>query len=259
MVNIVTVLGTNGTKGIHGGTTAFQIDAENVIDAGNLLIPLQEETASITTIWLTHSHLDHICDIAYILDSYFSERKETLTLRGLPETLKAVQEHFLNDIIWPDFSKIPMDDGKTMVLRYLPLELGTPYRLNTLQTIEAFETEHTVASCGYKISTTEREVLITADTTDVSNVITLIQESRKKSTLVVECSFPDELEKLAIRSKHYSPKRLFESLKVLEQSGVRLYINHIKPLHEDKIKAQIAQEKGLWDVEILKEGTKIHF
>jgi len=259
MANTITVLGTNGTKGIKGGTSAFQIDAHNVIDAGNLLIPLKKESAAITTIWLTHSHLDHIIDIAYILDSYFSERQQTLTVRGLPETLQALKEHFFNDIIWPDFSKIKLSKGDVMALSYLPIELGVSYPLNDHQTIEAFETVHTVASCGYKVSNENSEVLITADTSDLSTVTALIETSEKKSVLVVECSFPNELSDLAEKSKHYTPKRLFESLKPIEDLEVELYINHIKPLYQDKISAQISQEKGLWEVEILKEGRKIHF
>ena len=259
MANTVTILGTNGTKGVEGGTSAFQIDAHNVIDAGNLLIPLKEKTVDITTIWLTHSHLDHILDIAYILDSYFSGRKRTLTICGLPETLHALQEHFLNDIIWPDFSKIPMGDGKEMALTYKAIELGKIYTLNETQTIEAFKTTHTVPSCGYKISVEKSAIYITADTSDLSVVTRLIKNSNKKSVLVVECSFPNGLADLAQESKHYTPKHLFQSLQPLENCGIDLYINHIKPLYKDKIAAEIAQEKGFWDAEILKEGEKIHF
>lgn len=108
LVNEITVLGTKGTKGAEGGTSAFLIDAHNVLDAGNLLRPMKEAVAEIETIWLTHSHLDHIVDIAYILDSYFPQRKKPLRLRGLPATLKAIQQHYLNDVIWPDFSKIKL-------------------------------------------------------------------------------------------------------------------------------------------------------
>ena len=259
MANMITVLGVNGTKGLNGGTSAFKIDAQNVIDAGNLLVPLKEESAAITTIWLTHSHLDHILDIAYILDSYLSERKETLTLRGLPETLSAIKEHFLNDIIWPDFSKIVIRDGKKKAIKYEPIEFGKSYSLNEYQTIEAFETVHTVPSCGYKVSNNESEVYITADTSDLTVLTNLLQQSTKKVSLVVECSFPNELAELAQESKHYTPSALFESLRVLEESDVALYINHIKPLYQDKIESEISQEKGLWKVEILKEGTNIHF
>ncbi len=259
MANAITVLGVNGTKGIEGGTSAFQLDAHNVIDAGNLLIPLKEKSAAITTIWLTHSHLDHILDIAYILDSYFYERQESLIIRGLPETLKAMKEHFLNDIIWPDFSKISMYETETMALTYEPIVLGERYDLSEDLSIEAFKTEHTVPSCGYRVSSKMEDVFITADTSDLGVVNELIKNSNKKTTLIVECSFPNELSTLAKESKHYTPKQLFKALKPLEGRQVNLYINHIKPLYEAKISAEIAQEKGLWDVEILKEGKKIHF
>ena len=72
----ITILGASGTKGIGVGTSAFYIDEKNVIDAGNLLVPLGEKSAEIESIWLSHSHLDHIIDIAYIMDSYFVSRKK---------------------------------------------------------------------------------------------------------------------------------------------------------------------------------------
>ena len=93
----ITILGAYGTKGPHQETSSFLINKAHVIDAGNLLRSLDEEAAEINTIWITHSHLDHIIDIAYILDSYYTLRTKSLKLMGLPATLEAIQKHFLND------------------------------------------------------------------------------------------------------------------------------------------------------------------
>ena len=259
MANEITILGVNGTKGLEGGTSAFMIDVHNVIDAGNLLRPMGKAVAEIETIWLTHSHLDHILDIAYILDSYFTERKKPLRLRGLPETLEAVQKHFLNDIIWPDFSKIALAHSEVMAVVYEPITLEKCYTLDEESSIEGFATDHTVESCGYKISRGERSLVITADTYDLSSMIALVQKSKDVSALVIECSFPSNMEKLAKESKHLTPKLLFEALKPLEKRGIMLYINHIKPLHQEIISSEIALLKGDWKVKILKDGEKITF
>ena len=44
-MNEITILGAYGTKGADVGTSAFYIDVKNVIDAGNLLVPLGEKSA----------------------------------------------------------------------------------------------------------------------------------------------------------------------------------------------------------------------
>ncbi len=259
MENEITILGSNGTKGLEGGTSAFYINAQNVIDAGNLLHPLKKDVAKIETIWLTHSHLDHILDIAYILDSHFEKRVETLVVRGLPETLEAVQKHFINDIIWPDFTKIKLTDSNKMAMVCKSIDIGEVYRLDETTSIYAFETDHTVPSCGYVVKKNSSSVLITADTYDLSCVERLVNSDKSISTLVIECSFPSEMEKLAIISKHLTPKLLFSGLKSIEILGLQLKINHIKPLYKKSIIEEIAQKQGVWEVEILEDGKKIHF
>ena len=259
MANEITILGANGTKGQEGGTSAFMIDAHNVIDAGHLLRPMKEDVAEIETIWLTHSHLDHIIDIAYILDSYYAKRTKPLRLRGLPATLDAIKRHFLNGVIWPDFSKIKLLKSDQMALVYEPVALKEVYTLDENSSIEAFATDHTVASCGYIVTRKMKSVIITADTYDLSSVVDLVTERNDITALVIECSFPSHMHALAAASKHLTPQLLFEGLKPLEKSAMTLYINHIKPLYLDEISNEIQQKKGAWRVVILKDGQKIHF
>ncbi len=259
MENSITILGANGTKGIEGGTSAFYINRKHMIDAGNLLCPLQNDVAEIETIWLTHSHLDHIIDIAYVLDSYFSERTRTLTIAALPETIKALREHFFNDLIWPDFEKIMLLDGKSSALGYEEIRVGEVYNLDEVYSIEAFLTDHTVASCGFKITANNQSVLITADTYNIENIIDMINEDKSIVSLVIECSFPSKMKKLASDSKHLTPELLFKSLKPIEKKGINLYINHIKPIYRKIISEEITRYKGTWKPKILKDCDKIYF
>ena len=207
--NSITILGASGTKAPGHGTSAFLLNSKNVIDAGSLLRPLKEASIEIQNIWLTHSHLDHISDIAYILDNYFSDRKATLNIIGLPETLKAIKKNFLNNAIWPDFSKIPLVKSDNMAIKYMEIELGKVYGLGNGEFIEAFETDHTVASCGYIYTKNDKSVLVTADTLDLTNVFEIIEERKDISSVVFECSFPSSMEDLAIRSKHLTTKITF--------------------------------------------------
>jgi len=254
----ITILGAYGTKGSHQETSAFLITNSHVIDAGNLLLSLDEDAAHIDAIWLTHSHLDHIVDIAYILDSYFTLRVKPLKIMGLPETINAIKKHFLNDIIWPDFSKIPLSNTKEMSVVYEEIEVGKEYKIDNVTSIEAMQTVHTKDSCGYIVRKNNSAVLITADT----YINVLLQETIQKypeiTALVLECSFPIRLKTLATDSLHLTPELAEAEIKKIDRK-LKLYFNHLKPVFLEEIKKEIYSSSTLKDAIILDDGDTIYF
>lgn len=258
-MNEIKILGAFGTKAKGYGTTSFYLDEKNTIDAGNLLKSLKERSAKIENIWLTHSHLDHISDIAYILDNYYSERTKTLNLIGLPETIQAIKKHFLNGLIWPDFSVIPMINSTQMTIKYTELDFGVAYKIDDNSSIEAFETDHTVASCGYIYKKNNSSILITSDTYSIDNALSLVDSREDITTMIIECSFPSFMEKLAFDSKHLTPKLLFKNLESLKRDDVKLCINHIKPLFLETMVDEILSYRGKWHPIILNDDEIINF
>jgi HD-GYP domain-containing protein (c-di-GMP phosphodiesterase class II)/ribonuclease BN (tRNA processing enzyme) len=255
----VKILGAYGTKGKGKGTTSVLLNKNNVVDAGNLLDGLDVASTDIDTIWLTHSHLDHISDIAYILDNYFSLRRKSLKICGLAETLEVVKNNYLNDLVWPDFSKIKLQNSDEYAVTYEEVMIGKKYAISKNETIEAFLTDHTVASCGYIYTYENNKIAITADTYSLENIQSIIETDSAISMLIVECSFPNEMEKLAIKSKHLTPKLLFEALNGFKRKDFELYINHVKPSYEEKIIKQIEENRGKWQPKILNDGDFITF
>ncbi|MEO1938556.1 MAG: MBL fold metallo-hydrolase [Sulfurimonas sp.] len=255
----IKILGAYGTRSINKGTSSILLNSKRVIDAGNLLEALREESVMIEEIWLTHSHLDHIVDIAYIIDNYFTQRIKSLKIMGLPQTLKALKEHFLNDAIWPDFSIIKMAIGDENVIEYIPIEIGKKYKISENEFIEAFASDHTVASCGYIYERNSSRILIGTDTYSLDNYIDILDNNHDIKSCILECSFSNEMEILAKASKHLTPKLLFQQLQKLQRDDLLIYINHIKPIYEEKISAQIEQYKGKWQVEIIKDGFFLTF
>lgn len=254
----ITILGAYGTKGSHQETSSFLINDTNVIDAGNLLRSLDEDAAHIDTIWLTHSHLDHIVDIAYILDSYFTLRTKSLKLMGLPETIEAIQKHFLNDVVWPDFSKIPLSNANAMTVVYETVELGKEYILDKTTSIEAMETIHTVASCGYIIRKNKSAVLVTADTYKNPLLCKTIEKYPEITALVLECSFPSDMAALALESLHLTPALAEEEISCIDRD-IKLYFNHLKPTFIEQIKKEIYSTPSLKEAIILDDGDTIYF
>lgn len=255
----VKILGAYGTRAKGFTTSSFYLNPKNVIDAGNLLDSLEEQSLEIENIWLTHSHLDHIADIAYILDNYFSQRKKTLNILALPQTIQTIKDNFLNDSIWPDFSVIPMLGSQKMALQYTEIKPFQEYQIGENEFIKAFLTDHTVESCGYIYTKEDRVLLITADTYSLDSMIAELEKNKQIKTIVIECSFPSRMKHLAIESKHLTPELLFEQLKKLKRDDIRVYINHIKPSFLDEITNEIEELRGKWEPIVLNDGDFIKF
>lgn len=254
----ITILGAYGTKGSHQETSSFLINDSHAVDAGNLLRSLDEDAARIDTIWLTHSHLDHIVDIAYILDSYFTLRKTSLKIMGLPETIDAIKKHFLNDIVWPDFSKIPLLNSDQMCVVYESIEIAKIYKIDEITSIEAMATTHTVPSCGYIIRKNSSAVLITADTYKNPILCETINKYPEITALVLECSFPSSMSALALESLHLTPDLVEEEIRCINRE-LKLYINHLKPSFIAQIKKEIYSKEMMKNTVILDDGDTIYF
>lgn len=254
----ITILGAYGAKGSEQESSSFLLTDTHAIDAGNLLRSLGEDAAHIETIWLTHSHLDHIVEIAYILDSYFTLRSKPLKLRGLTQTLEAIQTHFLNDVIWPDFSKIPLCNADAMSVIYESIELNRVYTIDETTSIEAMETVHTVPSCGYIVRKNSSAVLITADTYKNPRLSETINKYPEITALVLECTFPSEMDSLALESLHLTPVLAEEEIKAVKRE-LKLYFNHLKPGFIDTIKEELKASALLKNGHILDDGDTIYF
>jgi ribonuclease BN (tRNA processing enzyme) len=254
----IRILGAYGAKGSEQESSSFLLTDTHAIDAGNLLRSLGEDAARIETIWLTHSHLDHIVEIAYILDSYFTLRCKPLKLMGLAQTLEAIQKYFLNDVIWPDFSKIPLCDAETMSVVYESIELNKIYKIDDTTSIEAMATVHTVPSCGYIVRKNSSAVLITADTYKNPLLHETINKYPEISALVLECTFPSGMDSLAQESLHLTPLLAEEEIKGIQRE-LKLYFNHLKPGFIDMIKAEIKASDLLKNGHILDDGDTIYF
>lgn len=254
----VNVLGAYGTKGENNETTCIAFNDYHIMDAGNLIKGLKSQCADIETIWLTHSHFDHIVDIAFLLDCYFEERTKTLRVAALPETIKILQKHIFNELIWPDFSKIHLMHSEEMALEFVPIELGKRYEIGNNEFVEPFKTNHTVPSCGYILTKEGRSLAITADTYKSDSIWEMLNRREDIVSLLIECSFPSSLESLAIESKHLTPKLLGEEVEKLHRD-IKIYLNHLKKSGEDSIHKELLEIPRLKNAQIIHDNQKIFF
>jgi ribonuclease BN (tRNA processing enzyme) len=229
--NDLRILGTDGSKSQTSGTSCLQVSDTIVIDAGNIIQVLGDDAAKIEHIFLTHSHLDHIVDIAFLVERYFYKRQKSLKIYGSKATLEALEKHYFNDTIWPNFMKIPMVDSAYQSVELIPITPQTPIEIEKC-TIKAIDVEHTVPTFAYVIEKRFFSLLYAPDTAICENLWREIEENRKIDTLMIDLSFPSEQEELANISKHLTPKLLKERLEHLQRE-LKIYAIHLKaPYHE---------------------------
>lgn len=250
-MNYLKILGASGSKTKLKGTTSFQVFKSIVVDAGNVINSLSDETLLINHIFITHSHSDHITDLPFIIESFYEKREETLKVYGSKETLNSLKEHTFNDKIWPDFTKINLLNSDKKALEFIEIHEDETIKIENYE-ITAIKANHIAGAYGYQIiKDDDTGYLISGDTYSNPKMWEIINNNSKIKCLIVECSFPSYLEQLAQTSMHLTPKLLKEDLKNLKRDDVQIFLYHIKPSYFEKMVEEINE------YEILKNGGKI--
>ncbi len=238
MKDSIKILGAFGAKTINTAMTCVQVDREILIDAGNIMHSLNDEALHIKHIFLTHTHLDHIVDIPFLMDISFESRAESLIIYGLEGTIKHLQDNIFNWEIWPDFSSIMLPETNIPSMKYQVIELNKEITINDV-ILKPIKTNHTDSSCGYVITKGENATLFTADTFKTDTIWDEINQNEKINSLIIDVSFPSILGDLAFNSKHLTPDILQDELKLLKRDNISIYLNHLKPSFIDDIKDEI--------------------
>ena len=232
------ILGCSGGIGGALHTTSFLLDNDVLIDAGTGVGSLSfSEMLEIDHVFLTHSHLDHIASIPFLVDSVGYLRKRPLTIHAIPETIDALKRHIFNDVIWPDFSLIPTADNPYM--RYEPIGIGETSALGGRK-ITALPANHTVPAVGYHLDSGSGSIAFSGDTTTNDAFWDAVNRISNLQHLIVETAFSNSELEIARLSKHLCPSMLIEELKKFRKS-VPVHITHLKPGEMSVIMQEIEQ------------------
>lgn len=257
-MNYIKILGASGSKAKNHNTTSFQIFKDIIIDAGNVLNALGNETKDINHIFLTHSHADHIADLPFIIETFFEERSSPLTIYALEETIDVLQKHSFNNKIWPDFTKIKLlkNDNFSLILK--PIKINETINIHNYF-IKAIHAEHIAGSCGYIVTKKNQSFIISGDTYINPILWEEINNNKTIKSLIIECSFPDKLENLATLTKHLTPSLIAKQLQNLKRKDISIFFYHLKPTYKKELLNDIKKHKLLnYHGKILKEGDVIH-
>jgi len=233
----VRVLGCSGAIARNSRTTSFLIDGDVLLDAGTGVGDLTlDEMLGIRYVLLSHSHLDHVAALPLMVDSVASQLREPIRVFALPGTIAALQEHVFNDVIWPDFCRIPSPHAP--FLSFHEIAVGQVLQFGDRQ-VEVLPAVHTVPACGFALRSGAGCWVFTGDTGPNPALWRRINEL-DVAALVIETAFSNREQDLARRSLHLSPQALAQELDCIAAGkAYPIYITHTKPAETELILSEI--------------------
>lgn len=249
----VKVLGSSGAELPGYNSPAFLVDDKVLLDAGTIGTSLGESKQwEVRHILITHSHLDHIKAIPFLADNIvIKQRKHSVTLYGTKETLKILRDNLLNDKLWPDFTKISASIDP--VLKMKTIVAGRPFIVNGYS-VTAYPMNHTVPAVGYIMRDgSGRTLLYTGDTGPTQKIWA---SSDRIHAMIIEVSFPNSMEELAIKTGHLTPELLGIEIDKMKRLPEKILITHIKPQYMARIGKELREikKKKQVAIQILKDG-----
>jgi len=234
----IRVLGSFGSRipGIH--TSSLLLNKTLLVDAGTITSVLgQDEQMAIEDVLLTHAHLDHTVDLAFLVDNIMPIRKNPLRVWGPQPVLADLHEHLFNNATWPDFTRLPTREAPILELHSLP-ETGSCEIAGL--TVRWARTAHPVHTVGYCLHDANAGFLYSGDTSVTEELWALARECPQLKLAFIETSFPDRLADLARISGHLTPSMLAGELAKLDRPEIPVGIFHMKPQFLDELRTELA-------------------
>ena len=251
------VLGcSGGIGGRHLRTTSFLIDGDVLIDAGTGVGDLTlAELSQIDHIFITHSHLDHVTSIPFLVDTVGGMRARPLTVYATRATIEILKNHLFNWAIWPDFTEIPTPAAPFM--RYCEMEVGATVTLGNRR-ISAIPARHTVPAVGYHLDSGAASLVFTGDTGQNDALWRIVNRIANLKFLIIETAFSNKERQLAEVSRHLCPATLAEELAKLERTP-EIYITHLKPGEIEPTMLEIEECAGAFRPRMLQNNLVLEF
>lgn len=249
----IRVLGCSGGIGGSLRTTALLVDDDVLIDAGTGVgdLPL-ESLAKIDHIFVSHSHLDHVTSIPFLVDSVCWMRGSPIVVYGIAETLDILRAHLFNWKIWPDFTQIPDADNPFMIYREI-----TPGEAVVLdgRRFTPFPANHTVPAVGYAIDSGRASLVFSGDTAPNEALWAMVNSMKNLKYLIIETAFSNKEKDIAIASKHLYPTLLAQELEKM-RAKPEVFITHLKPGEGALTMKEINEHAGRWRPRMLENNQE---
>jgi len=238
--------------GCHGGetpkhrTSAFVLDDVIAIDAGSLTSGMElAAQTQLEAVLVSHAHLDHVRDLATIADNRNQRGAAPLIVAGTKRTLGILKKHFFNNLLWPDFSRIP--NARRPAIRYLQLEPEEPITIAGYR-VCAVRVSHTIDCCAFVVRGKSGTLAYSGDTGPTDRLWEVLSETEDLRAILMEVSFPNAEARLARVSGHHTPETLARDMRKLTNGRAKelpTLLYHIKPSFQAAVEKECARLRGL--------------
>jgi ribonuclease BN (tRNA processing enzyme) len=232
----IDILGCSGSVMKGYNTTSILVNGDTLIDAGSVASTLPEGAIrAIRNILITHTHMDHIKELPFVLDTLFSQKHEAITIWGSQTTIDTLNRHIFNGLIWPGIKEYNVN-GDFITLREVPQGEFTIGKLR----IKSLPVDHIPGSVQYLLSEGKGYVLFSGDTNSYPGLFDLVESlGEDLKAFFVEVSFPNRMDRIAEVSYHLTPMLLGKAIGGRISPSTRVIAYHIKPKYIDEIVAEL--------------------
>jgi ribonuclease BN (tRNA processing enzyme) len=235
---LVRIIGGHGGVSPGFKATSYLIDGKILIDAGSVASGIQiEEQVQIDHILISHSHLDHISDLAFMSDNCFGLKGKPFEIYANRPVKEAIKAHLLNDVIWPDFTMLPSKENPT--LYFHDIKPGEVLHLGEY-TIFPVPVNHSLGALGFIVERKNTAVVFTQDTGPTEKIWELAKTYKNLKAIFTEVSFPNALLKVATDSMHHTPATMREEIKKMPKD-IPIFLGHLKPNFQHQLFLEIAE------------------
>jgi ribonuclease BN (tRNA processing enzyme) len=233
---LVRIIGGHGGVSPGFRATSYLIDGKLLIDAGSVASGIQiAEQALIDNILISHSHLDHISDLAFLADNCFGLKGRPFEIHTVKQVKESIMTHLLNDKIWPDFTKLP--NAKNPTLRFNELESEKEVQIGDYK-VTPVEVNHQGPGHGFIIEKKNSCIVFTQDTGPTERIWEVAKTKQNLKAIFTEVSFPNSMMQVAIDSQHHTPSTMEEEIKKMPKD-VPIFLGHLKPNFQDQLFKEI--------------------
>jgi ribonuclease BN (tRNA processing enzyme) len=238
----IRVLGAYGAEGLAQRPSAFLVNDRLLIDGGTVGGALASgEQLAIEHALVSHSHLDHIAGLAYLTETLaLCAAERPLTIASMAPVVTALRTSIFNDIVWPDFTKLP--SPATPVLQFQPLREDVEQPLGDVWVMPV-AVSHSVPTSGFIVHDGRSGFVYSGDTGPTEALWKAAHDVGGIGAVILECAFPNRMARLADIARHMTPELIRRELDKIP-ADVPVMIFHVKPQFYDEIGEELGVVGG---------------
>jgi len=162
-----------------------------------------------------------------------------VTIASLGPVVDALRTGVFNNVVWPDFARIP--SASAPVVKYRTLVEEAEQRVGELW-VTPVAVSHTVPTSGFIVHDGETGFVFSGDT-GPTDALWRAARGLNVKAVILECAFPDRLGDIAEASRHMTPGRVRREMDKLP-ANVPVWIYHVKPQFYEETAEELARIDG---------------